>query len=293
MKIGITGATGFLGRNLIEKLHSKNHSVKALVIEKNPNLPKKVEIVHGNLVTGKGLPEFLKGVDVLVHLAARIMPPDKMMIRDNVLTTYNLATEALKHPIKQIIFTSSVAVYGKDKKGKFKESDECFPNTQYGLSKYLAEKIVMYWSTLSGKPATILRAFNIYGPGNLKGIIHAFYSDITKTDGVVIYGDGKQERDFLFAEDLIDLFVRTIRKKKGGIYNVGVNKKHSVLDILASYKKIIQKDLKVEFSSNEEGKVFNINQNLSKVKKEFGWEAKTPLLKGLKKTVKWYEENKH
>lgn len=289
-KIGITGATGFIGRNLIEKLLVEKYSVKALVIEKKPNLPKKVETVHGNLVTAKGLSEFLKEVDVVIHLAARIMPPEEKMIRDNTVATHNLVTEALKHPIKQVIFTSSVSVYGKDKKRKFKETDECFPNTHYGLSKYLAEKSILFWSTITGKTATIFRPFNIYGPKNLKGIIYAFYSDIKETGGVIIYGDGKQERDFLYVDDLVDLLIRAVRVKKRGIFNIGVDKKHSVLGFLSIYRKIMKDDLKVKYSPNEQGKVFNINQDLSKVKREFGWRARTSLKDGLKKTIAWYEK---
>jgi len=292
MKIGLTGATGFLGRNLIEALLLKKYSIKALVIEKDPKLPKKVKTVHGDLTTGKGVPEFLEGVDVVIHLAARFMPPYENMAQDNFSTTHNLVTEALNHKIKKIIFISSVAVYGKDKKGKFKETDKCSPNTEYGLSKYLSEKSVEYWSTVSGKPSIILRPFNIYGLGNFKGIVHAFYSDIKNTGGAIIYGDGRQERDFLFVEDLVDLFVRAVRMNKSGIYNVGMKKKHSVLDMLSNFKEIMGDDIKVKFNPDEEGKVYNINQNLSKVKKEFGWEAKTPLKVGLEKTVNWYEKNK-
>ena len=96
------------------------------------------------------------------------------MMENNVMSTFNLISEALNYPIKHIVFTSSVAVYGKDKKEKFKEIDECFPNTNYGLSKYLAEKIVLYWGNLTGKPVTIFRPFNVYGPGNYKGIIYSF-----------------------------------------------------------------------------------------------------------------------
>jgi len=147
MKIGITGATGFLGGHLISKLLSDGYSIKAFVIEENPPLPRGIEWVRGNLVSGEGISEFLKDVDVVIHLAGRNLPPEEELIKDNVMATRNLIMEALKHPIKQFIFTSSVAVYGKDKKNKFKETDECFPNTEYGLTKYLAEKIVQYWST--------------------------------------------------------------------------------------------------------------------------------------------------
>ncbi|KKQ91823.1 MAG: NAD-dependent epimerase/dehydratase [Candidatus Woesebacteria bacterium GW2011_GWB1_39_10] len=291
MKIGITGATGFLGGHLISKLLSDGYSIKAFVIEENPPLPRGIEWVRGNLVSGEGISEFLKDVDVVIHLAGRNLPPEEELIKDNVMATRNLIMEALKHPIKQFIFTSSVAVYGKDKKNKFKETDECFPNTEYGLTKYLAEKIVQYWSTKIGEPATIFRPFNIYGPGNFKGIIYTFYSNIKDDGKVVIYGDGKQERDYLYVGDIVEAFSTVIRIKKAGIFNLGATKKYSVLEVLEVFKKVLGKGIKVDFSSNEEGKVFNINQALSLARKELNWEAKTSFEDGLKKTIEWYERH--
>lgn len=291
MKIGMTGATGFLGGHIINRLQRDGHSIKAFVIEDNPKLPENVDWVKGDLATGKGLPEFMDGIDMLIHLAARIVPPDDDMMRDNVIAAHNLVAEALKHPIKQIVFTSSVAVYGRDKKEKFKESDNCYPNTMYGLTKYLSEKIIQYWATMSGNPATILRPFNIFGPGNAKGVIYQFYSDIKNTGGVVVYGDGKQERDYLFVEDIVEVFSKVVEQKKAGIFNLGNPKKYSVLEILKIFEKVMGKKIKIEFSPNEQGKVFNVNQDLSFVKEVLGWEATTSFEEGLRKTVEWYEQH--
>ena len=291
MKIGITGATGFMGRHLIDRLLKDGYSVKVLVIEKEPKLPKRVDFVRGDLVTGAGIPKFLDGVDVLIHLAGRNLPPEEAMVPDNVIATHNLIQEALKHPIKQIIFTSSVAVYGKDKRTKFKETDEPVPNTEYGLTKYLAEKIILYWSSVTGNSATIFRPFNVYGPGNNKGIIFHFYSDIKKTGGVLVYGDGKQERDYLYIDDIIEAFAKALKTKKSGIFNLGSPKKYSVLDVASTFKKIMDKDLQITFNPKEQGKVFNINQDLSLAKRELKWEAKTSFENGLKKTVEWYEKS--
>lgn len=289
MKIGITGAAGFLGSNLVGKLLQKGHSLKVFVREGDYSFPKDVEVIHGDLVSGRGLSKFLPGVETLVHLAARVTAPEEKMFEDNVIAAYNLVTELQKFSIKHLVFVSSVAVYGKDKKGKFKESDECFPNTEYGLTKLLAEKEVQYWSTRSGMSATILRPFNIYGPGNYKGIIYSFLSNIKSSGCVVIYGNGKQKRDFLYVDDFIEALLRVIDTKKAGIFNLGAPDKYSILEILEMFRKIMKKNIEVEFNTKEEGKVFNINQDLSLVKKELNWEAETSLEGGLRKTVEWYE----
>jgi len=290
MKIGITGATGFMGRHIINKLQGEGHSISVLAIEEKPTLPKEIKWIHGNLVSGVGIAKFLKDVEVVIHLAGRNLPPEEELIKDNVVATRNLVIEMLKHPIKQFIFTSSVAVYGKDKKSKFKETDECLPNTEYGLTKYLAEKEVQYWVTKTGNPATIFRPFNVYGPGNSKGIIYTFYSNIKDNGKVIIYGDGKQERDYLYVGDIVEAFSTAIRARKAGIFNLGAAKKYSVLEVLEVFKKVMRRDIEVDFTSTEEGKVFNINQDLSLAKKELKWEAKTSFEKGLRKTIEWYEK---
>ena len=299
MVIGITGGSGFVGMHLIDKFLANNYQVKVLALEANPNFPKEVKFIKGDLVKKENISIFLKDVDILIHLAARIIPPDDVMMKNNVLATFNLVTAALNHPIKQIIFTSSVAVYGKqslpfhgkDKKSKFKETDECFPNTTYGLSKYLSEKIILYWSSNTGNPVTIFRPFNIYGPGNYKGIIYSFISGIKDKGNVVIYGDGKQERDFMYVGDFVEAVVRAIDMKKKGIFNLGFYKKYSILEVFKTFKKIMKNDVKVTFNKTEQGKVFNINQDLSLAKKVLGWKAKVNLEQGLKKTIEWYEKN--
>ena len=289
MKIGITGAAGFLGGSLIEKLQRKGHSLKVFVRGGDYNFPEDVEVIHGDLASGEGLEKFLSDVETVTHLAARVTAPEEKMFEDNVAVTHNLVTELLKFPVKHLIFTSTVAVYGKDRKGKFKESDKCFPNTEYGLTKLLAEKEIQYWSTRRGMPATILRPFNIYGPGNMKGIIYSFLSDIKNKGRAVIYGSGRQKRDFLYVDDFIEALLGVIDTKKSGIFNLGAPEKYSILDILGMFRKIMKKDIEVEFDTKEEGKVFNIDQDLSLAKKILKWEAKTELSDGLRETIEWYE----
>lgn len=291
MIVGITGGSGFVGMHLVNKLLANNYKVKVLALETNKDFPNEVVFIKGDLVKKENIAEFLQDVDILIHLAARIMPPDEKMIEDNVLSTYNLISEALLYPIKQIIFTSSVAVYGKDKQGKFKESDTCNPNTPYGLSKYLSEKVILYWSGVTNNPVTIFRPFNIYGPGNYKGVIYSFYSDMKNKNEAIIYGDGKQERDFMYVGDFVDAVMKAIKMKKEGIFNLGYYKKYSILEVFETLKKIMKKDVKVIFNTNEVGKVYNINQDLISVKKELGWEAKIKLEAGLEKTIEWYETN--
>lgn len=287
--IGITGASGFIGRHLMDALLRQGYPVIALSRKKDLVLPSKVKVINGDLTDGCGLPSFLEKTDILIHLAARILPPEEEMFKDNVITTWNLISEALKHKIKKVIYISSIVVYGDNKGKKFKESDECHPSTEYGLSKYLAEKLIQFWAVKTGNSAVILRPFNIYGPGNKKGIIHDFYEAIKKTDEVTIYGDGKQKRDFLYIDDAVELVSRLINNSAEGIYNIGTGENYAVSDLPAKFGKILNKKIRVAFDSEEKGKVYSILYDITKVEKELGWKSGVSLDNGLKKTISWYE----
>lgn len=292
MKIAVTGASGFVGEHLIKKLLSKNFHLRIFVRKKPLLFNKDIEVVEGDLVTGEGLPEFLSGTDAVIHLAARVTSPEDKMFDDNVIATHNLVTQAINSSVSQFIFVSSVAVYGTDKKTKFREGDECSPDTPYGVTKYLAELLVRYWSKKTGNLATILRPFNVYGPGNRKGIIYTFCSDIRNDHKVVVYGDGKQERDFLYIDDFIDAIIEVLEGRREGIYNLGSPRKYAILDVVSTFKQVVGDSFQVEFSPSEQGKVFDINQDLSKVRKELGWQAKVSLEEGIKRTIKWYDDQK-
>ena len=289
-KIGITGATGFVGRHLVNRLLDEGYQVSALVLEKKADLPKKVKTFQGNLATGSGIKEFLKNIDILVHLAARVEFPEEKMFDDNVRATYNLISASPRFPIKQIIYMSTAAVYGNDRGKKLKETDICFPNTEYGITKYLSEKIVEHWSTVTGKPSTIFRPFNMYGPGNFKGIMYNFYKSVKETGKIVVYGKGTQARDFMYIEDAIGAVVLAIKKRMGGVFNIGVGRTYTVLELLDVFQKVMGNKIKISFSPAETGKVFNIRQDMALVMKKLGWKAKVPLEEGLKKTIEWYDQ---
>jgi len=283
--IGLTGATGFVGRNLINRLLSEKYKVKALVLENDHKLPSEVGVVKGNLITGEGIGDFVKDIDVLLHLAARVTEPESEMFEANSYATYKLVENLLKSNVHYVIFMSSVAVYGSDANLEFKESDSCNPDTIYGLSKLLAENILKFWQKKSGKKLTILRPFNIYGPGNKKGIIYSFCKSIKENDFVEIFGEGNQTRDFLYIDDLVELILKILTRKKQGTYNIGSDNKYSINQVVGIFEDIYGRKIKKVYKNNEMGKVYNINQSLESVKETFGWRSTTSFRKGLEQTL--------
>lgn len=289
--IGVTGATGFVGRHLVNRLIKDGYKIKAYVFDDGNNLPSQVEVVKGNLLTGRNLEDFLDRVDVVIHLAARLLPPDEDMFRDNVIATHNLFERAKSFSIRQVVYMSTAAVYGNWKKMAYQESDFCKPDTVYGLTKYLGEEILHFWERTSNVKTTILRPFNIYGPGNFKGVIYSFYRSIEKNGTVTIYGTGEQKRDFLYIDDAIEAIVKSVDRRKYGTFNIASGRTYSLKEVVAILEKIIGKKIKVVYREEEQGKPNTVTQSLSKAKSILGWRAKIELETGLRKTILRYEKN--
>jgi len=212
------------------------------------------------------------------------------MFRDNVIATDNLFEIAKNHPIKQIVYMSTAAVYGNWKKTAYRESDVCKPDTVYGLTKYLGEEILRFWKRTSEVKVTILRPFNIYGPGNFKGVIYSFVQSAKKEGKVIIYGTGEQKRDFLYVDDAVEAIVKSVERKISGTFNVVSGKTYSLKEVVDIFEKIMDKKIAVEYQPEEQGKPNTVTQYLGKTKKILTWRAKIGLETGLRKTIVEYDE---
>lgn len=287
--IAVTGGTGFIGSKLIPRLLKKGFRVKVLTRNRGAIFPKDVTVYNGDLSTGN-LGQFLKETDILIHLAARRFPPEEEMFPNNVAAAQNLLVHTFKSPIKQVIMVSTVAVYGEGYGTSFVEENKCLPNTVYGLTKYLGENIINFWAVKTGKPLTILRPFNVYGPGSSNGVIYSFCQSLKEKRSLTVFGDGSEKRDFLYVDDLIDAILKAISKKANGIFNLGSGKNLSISELVNLFKDITKKDIKINFIKEEGTQIKNLEYKIDKAKKMLGWEPKTTLHEGLTRTINWYNK---
>ena len=286
--IGVTGATGFVGSVLVEKLLKKNYKVKLFVFEKEKCPFEEVEDCRGDLLTGQGIEKFLEDTDVIVHLAGRVLPPDEEMISGNVLTTYNLVAKLLSSKVKKIIFSSSIAVYGDSNDRVFKETDKCNPNTDYGRSKLSAEKIISKWSEKTEGESVVFRFFSIYGPENRKGVVYNLCKDFIEKGKVTVFGSGLQRRDLVYVDDVVELLELSLMKDLGGIYNVGSGKYHTILDLISILENVSGKKCKVDFKEAESEKVDEILYSIDKLKDGFGWVPNVDIKEGIRRVYEYY-----
>ena len=283
--VGITGATGFIGKHLVRTLKGDGYGTRALVRD---NVSDAEENIKGDLIEKKALSSFLNGVDVVVNLVGGYYPPFEDQLRSNVLAINNLCEEAVGAKVKKIVHISTAAVYGVSESGqKLKEEDVTKPDTRYGLAKRLAEKVCEFYGHNTEIPFIILRPANVYGPGSDHGTVASLVEAAKKTGQVTIYGDGKARRDFLFVSDMVGAIIKAIEfDSKYEVFNIGTGEDYSLLDLVRFIEKITGKELEKNFKKKQDYVSEMVAPNVEKATKKLEWKAEVSLEEGLKKLLK-------
>ena len=322
MKILITGGLGFIGSNLLKLLITKKRIKQIIIID---NFSKSsliyinaickykyyskskdyiqtnhsVIVVKANIMDYKLALKLTKNIDYIVHLAAESgidasIDTPKMSFNTNVNGTMNYLESARINKVKGFVFASSGAVFGTSKP-PMKESYVRAPISPYGSSKLSIESFCETYSNVFNLNTTILRFSNVYGEysSHKKSIVTAFIKNILSNKPVLINGDGKHTRDYIFADDLCKAIYKSIIRCKGNnAFHISTGKETSI-NMLVNKMKYIFNDSSITMPEivNKENRPGDIRFNsLSTLhtKKELKWVNKTSIDIGLKKTINWF-----
>jgi nucleoside-diphosphate-sugar epimerase len=230
MKILITGSSGFVGSHLVERLSGKNYEIV------------KYDLMDGeDILDEKLLFEKLKGIDLVVHLAAFISAKESWQkpidyMRNNTLGTLSVINCAISAGVKKIIFFSSAAVKAK-------------PLTPYAVSKINAENIVqLYKDDIN---MVTVRPENIYGLGqkaNYGYVVHSFIKAIKTGEKMNIYGSGNQSRDLIYIDDVTEVVEMLIGLKieSGSVISLGTGEETKIVDLAKLVMKVMHKNVNIE-----------------------------------------------
>ena len=302
MKCLVTGGAGFIGSHLVDRLIKENH--KLIVIDnlstgKKENLNPKAKFYKIDICSYRISQIFKKEKpEVVFHYAAQIdvRKSVKDPVEDakiNILGTLNILENCKKYNIRKVIFASTGgAIYGDADIVPTPETYPELPLSPYGIAKLTIEKHLSYYYKVFGLPYVSLRLANVYGPRqNSKGeagVVAIFCDKMLSKKQPIINGDGKQTRDFVFVDDVVEANISALKKDKVGIFNIGTARETDVNTLFKKLRELTDSKCAKIHGPTLPGEQKRSCLDYSEAKRELGWQPKYSLDKGLKKTVEWF-----
>lgn len=304
MKVLVTGGAGFVGRHLVRYLLDDGHKVTIFDNLSNSSrdnimsLTKKgAKFVQSDILNYEILLKHVRRNDFVIHLAAKIDVEESLSFPHitnsvNVDGTINVLRACVESKVKNFIATSSAAVYGNSSKIPLTEGGRTMPISPYGASKLSMEHYVQVFSHSYDLNCIILRFFNIYGPGQSSayaGVISKFMSHIKNDKPMIVFGDGKNTRDFVSIEDVawaISLAMKKISNKKGNIYNIATGTSISINDLSKLMISISGKKLKIIHTKSKKGDIIHSKASIALAKRDLGYVPNIRLRDGMDKLIK-------
>lgn len=311
MNILITGGAGFIGVNLTRKLLQENNKVTVVdnfITSNRSNIKKlsgnnNLEIIECDI--SKNLPDalYVKKFEQIFHLACPTGVPNLTKLAEEMLLTCSQGTKnildlALKNK-SSVMFASSSEVYGEPKEFPQKESYTGNVSTTgirspYEEGKRFSESLVMSYMRKFKLNTKIVRLFNTYGPEMSiydSRVIPATITSAFSGRPIVIYGKGLQRRTFLYVDDLVEAFLTVINNRGPQfLFNLGSDREISILELVQVILSLIKSESKIEFKSRPEHDHSGRLPSLKRIR-SLGWEIRTNLKTGLRKTIDWVINN--
>ena len=303
IKVLVTGGAGFIGSHLVDRLVQEGNQVVVidnLSTGKRKHVNKKAQLYKMDIRSKRIERVFRKERPlIVVHLAAqmnvRLSTEDPVFDADvNILGTLNLLEHAVKNGVRKVSFASSGgAVYGEQEVFPAAESHRTDPLSPYGISKLAGEKYLAYYTNTTGLRHVVLRFGNVFGPRQEPegeaGVVAIFSKLMLEGGQPIINGTGKQTRDFVYVDDVVESIMVTIGEDIQGIYNVGTGQESTVNECYGIIKELTNCSCKDLYGAAKKGEQFRSVLDVTKLREKFDWEPQVSLPEGLKMTVEFFK----
>lgn len=308
MRVLVTGGAGFIGSHLVQQLLERGHSVAVLddlSTGQLSNLPVDapgLEVRIGSITDPEVVEEMLIGRDALVHLAAiasveaSVQSPLRTH-KTNLEGSIRLFDTAARLGVSRVLYASSAAVYGDTSSLPISETSKKEPLSPYAADKYAGEHYLAYYHRRGLLKAKAFRFFNVFGPRQdpsspYSGVISIFLDRARKNEDVVIYGDGKQTRDFVYVSDVVAALELHLESDSGRedmpVYNVGRGEEVDLLGLVQMIRTLpnVNGPLEVGHQRARDGDIRRSVADVNRLKAT-GWHPQVTVREGL---VRTYEE---
>jgi dTDP-glucose 4,6-dehydratase len=307
-KFLITGGAGFIGSNFVRKIVGRGYEINVLDkltyagnIENIQSFIQSGEVTffHGDICDAQVASAAMKGVDIVVNFAAeshvdRSIENSSEFVRTNVMGTENLLAQSLIAGVNTFIQISTDEVYGSIQVGSWAEDSQISPNSPYSASKAGADLLSLAFFRTHGLDVRITRCSNNYGPYQLsEKLVPTLITKLIKNEKLPIYGNGLNEREWIFVEDHCSAILHVIEKgAPGNIYNIGSGVELSNLEMAHKLTEVLKKktDL-IEFVPDRKGHDFRYSVNSEKIRR-IGFTCGVNFNEGIQITADWYLENR-
>jgi len=304
-KIVVTGGAGFIGSNLAREF-SKNNEIIIIDDLSTGNrenvedlMVNKIDFIKGSVTELTLLEEAFENVDYVFHEAA--IPSVSRSIKEpiqshetNITGTLNVLLAAKDNKVKKVIYASSSSVYGDTPTLPKNEDMTPCPLSPYAVSKLTGEYYCIIFMKIFGLNTVCLRYFNVYGPyqdptSEYAAVIPKFITCVNNDKSLVIYGDGKQTRDFTFISDVVEANILAVVSNSTGIFNIASGVQITIDELSKMILKIADKNVDIHYDDPRPGDIKHSLADISKARRELNYSPQHQLKSGLKETIKWFQ----
>jgi len=303
----VTGGAGFIGSHLVNHLLDSGYAVKILDNlstghkENLDDIIGRVEFIEGDIRDQKIVKKAVQGVDFVFHLAAQISVVASMSdpagcFDVNVMGTNNLLQHSAAAGVKKVVLSSSAAVYGEQEKLPIQENSEMHPLSPYATSKLMDEALADLYSRSFQLQTVCLRYFNVFGPRQdpyspYAAAIPIFIQALMNEKTPVIYGDGRQTRDFIYVSDVARANLMAAEKGAGGsVMNICSGKQISILDLVSELHRYFPGKQQPDLQPARSGDIYNSYGSPVRSYDLLGFRSEVEFRDGLKWTIEWMKK---
>jgi UDP-glucose 4-epimerase len=304
----VTGGAGFIGSHLVEALAAEGRPVRVLddfTTGRRENLAAvrpAPEIVEGDVADPAVVERATAGTGLVFHLAA--LASVQLSVENPGAThrvcatgTLNVLDSARRAGVRRVVYAASASAYGVPRGEVQTEDEPVRPLSPYAAAKLAGELYAQAFATTYGLETVCLRFFNIFGPRQradspYSGVIALFADALLEGRTPRVYGDGLQSRDFTYVGDVVQALRKAAAAPgvSGRVYNVGTGHGVSVLDLVAALNRLLGTDRHPEHGPPRAGDVRHSRADISRTRRDLGYEPAVPFEEGLAHTLRWYRE---